>query len=63
MPGSWLPAAGGEGEMPGVCLNIYHILVLVRLGERKVYREGMLFNRVRRVPSRGLCHCSSGEAP
>lgn len=48
VPGSWLPSPGGEGEMPGVCLNIYHILVLVRLGERKVYREGMLFNRVHR---------------
>ena len=48
--------------MPGVWVNIYHILVLVRLGERKVYREGMLFNRVHRVPSRGLCHCISREA-
>lgn len=34
---SWFPSPGGEGEMPGVCPNIYHILVLVRLGERKVY--------------------------
>lgn len=48
VPGSWLPSPGGEGEMPGLCLNIYHILVLVRLGERKLYREGMLFNRVHR---------------
>lgn len=52
VPGSWLPSPGGEGEMPGVCLNIYHIFVLVRLGERKVYRE-TLFNLVHRVPLGG----------
>lgn len=38
--------------MPGVCLNIYHILVLVRLGERNVFRE-TLFNLVHRVPLGG----------
>lgn len=52
VPGSWLPSPGGEGEMPGVCLNIYHILVLVRLGERNVFRE-TLFNLVHRVPLGG----------
>lgn len=62
VPGSWLPSPGGEGEMPGVCLNIYHILVLVRLGERKVYREGTLFNVFTVFPP-GVCVTASQGRP
>lgn len=59
---SWFPSPGGEGEMPGVCLNIYHILVLVRLGERKVYREGTLFNVFTVFPP-GVCVTASQGRP
>lgn len=62
MPGSWLPSSGGEGEMPAVCLNIYHILVLVRSGERKVYREGTLFNVFTVFPL-GVCVTASQGRP
>lgn len=62
VPGSWLQSPGGERGMPGVCLNIYHILVLVWLLERKnTTKKNVLFKLAFSVC--GLSRCISGVWP
>lgn len=42
MPGSWLQSPGGEGGMPEVCLNIYHILGCL-LERKRTIKKSILF--------------------